>query len=68
VVVIFVRTSRNIYLLSEIGNEKCCLGNEDEVWLWNRRMGQRNFDNTFKVSKMEVVGEIPQIMKPTNTL
>ena len=27
------RTSRNIYVLSEIGNEKCCLGKEDEVWL-----------------------------------
>jgi hypothetical protein len=23
-------TSRNIYVLSEIGNEKCFLGNEDE--------------------------------------
>jgi hypothetical protein len=23
------RTSRNIYVLSEIGNEKCCLGKED---------------------------------------
>jgi hypothetical protein len=27
------RTSSNIYLLSEIGNEKCCLGKEDESWL-----------------------------------
>ena len=24
------RTSSNIYVLSEIGNEKCCLGKEDE--------------------------------------
>jgi hypothetical protein len=24
------RTSNNIYVLSEIGNEKCCLGKEDE--------------------------------------
>jgi hypothetical protein len=31
VVAIAVRTSRNIYVLSEIGNEKCCLGKEDEV-------------------------------------
>jgi hypothetical protein len=30
------RTSSNIYVLSEIGNEKCCLGKEDEIWLWNR--------------------------------
>ena len=33
------RTSSNIYVLSEIGNEKCCLGKEDESWLWHRRMG-----------------------------
>jgi hypothetical protein len=26
-----VRTSSSIYVLSEIGNEKCCLGKEDEV-------------------------------------
>jgi hypothetical protein len=25
------RTSNNIYVLSEIGNEKCCLGKEDEI-------------------------------------
>jgi hypothetical protein len=25
------RTSSNIYVLSEIGNEKCCLGKEDEI-------------------------------------
>jgi hypothetical protein len=27
------RTSSNIYGLSEIGNENCCLGKEDESWL-----------------------------------
>jgi hypothetical protein len=27
------RTSSNIYVLSEIGNEKCCLGKKDESWL-----------------------------------
>jgi hypothetical protein len=27
------RTSSNIYVLNEIGNEKCCLGKEDESWL-----------------------------------
>jgi hypothetical protein len=30
------RTSRNIYVLSETGNEKCCLGKEDESWLWHK--------------------------------
>jgi transposase InsO family protein len=31
-------------------------------------MGHINFDNLVKVRKKEAVGEIPQIMKPTNTL
>jgi hypothetical protein len=61
------RTSSNIYVLSEIGNEKCCLGKEDEGWLWNRRMGHIHFDNFVKVSRRETVREIPWIMKPTNT-
>ena len=63
-----VRTSSNIYVLSEIGNEKCCLGKEDESWLWHRRMGHVHFDNLVKVIKREAVREMPQIMKPTNTL
>ena len=62
------RTPNNIYVLSEIGNEKCCLRKEDEIWLWHRRMGHINFDNLFKFSKREGVREIPQITKPTNTL
>jgi hypothetical protein len=65
---IAVRTSRNIYVLSEIGNEKCCLGKEYESWLWHTIMGHVHFDNLFKVNKREAAGEIPQITKPTNTL
>jgi hypothetical protein len=67
-IAIAARTSSNIYVLSEIGNEKCYLGKEDESWLWNRRMGHIHFDNLFKVNKKEAVREMPQIMKPTNTL
>jgi transposase InsO family protein len=62
------RTLSNIYVLSEFGNEKCCLGKEDEGWLWKRRMGQIHFDNLVKVSRKEAVRELPQITKPTNTL
>jgi hypothetical protein len=46
-------------MLSEIGNEKCCLGKEDESWLWHKRMGHMHFDNLVKVSKREVVREMP---------
>ena len=59
-----VRTSNNLYVLREIGNEKCCLGKEDESWIWHRRMGHMHFDNLVKVNKREAVREMPQIMKP----
>jgi hypothetical protein len=62
------RTSSNIYVLSEIGNEKCCLGKEDEGWIWHKIMGHIHFNNLVKVIIKETVREIPQIMKPTNTL
>jgi hypothetical protein len=48
-----VRTSSNIYVLSEIGNEKCCLGKEDESWICHIIMGHIHFDNLFKVSKRD---------------
>jgi predicted transcriptional regulator len=48
-----VRNSSNIYVLSKIGNEKWCLGKEDEVWLWNIRMGHINFDKLSKFNKNE---------------
>jgi hypothetical protein len=48
-----VITSSNIYVLSEIGNEKCCLAKKDEVGLWYKRMGHINFDNLAKVSSSE---------------
>jgi hypothetical protein len=62
------RTSSNIYVLSEIGNEKCFVGNEDESWIWHRRMGHIQFDNLVKISRREEVREMPQITKLTNTL
>jgi hypothetical protein len=62
------RTSSNVYVLSEIGNEKCCLGKEYESWLWHRRMGHIHFDNIVKVREREEVVEMPQITKRTNTL
>jgi hypothetical protein len=52
---LIARTSRNIHVLSEIGNEKCCLGKEDESWLWHRIMGHIHFNNLVKVIKKESV-------------
>jgi hypothetical protein len=62
------RTSSNIYVLSEIGNENCFLGKEDESFPWHKRMGHIDFDNLVKVRRREVDREMPRITKPTNTL
>jgi hypothetical protein len=48
-------TSSNVYVLSEIGNEKCCLGKEDESWICHRRMCHIHFDNLIKVNKRKSV-------------
>ena len=39
----------------------------DESWLWHKRMGHLNFDNLVKISKKEVVRDLPKIVKPLNS-
>jgi hypothetical protein len=56
---IVARTSNNIYVLSEIGNQKCFLGKENEIWIWHRRTGHMHFDNLVKVNKREAIREMP---------
>ena len=36
----------------------------DKSWLWNMRLGHLNFDNLVKISKKEVVIDLPKIVKP----
>jgi hypothetical protein len=62
------RIPNNIYVLNEIGNERCFLGKENESWLWHKRMGHINFDNLVKIIKKEEVKEMPKILNPSNTL
>jgi hypothetical protein len=38
-------------VLNEIGKKRCCLGKDDESWIWNKRTGHINFDNIVKVKK-----------------
>jgi hypothetical protein len=63
-----IRTPNNIYILNEIIKERCCLGKEDESWLWNRRMGHMHFDNLVKINRKEAVREILEISKLANTM
>jgi hypothetical protein len=49
------RTPNKIYVLNEIGRGKCCLGKENESWIWHRRMGHIKLDNLAKISRKEAV-------------
>ena len=62
------RTSSNVYILDMEGEEKCCLGQEDESWIWNRRLGHIIFDNLIKSNKKEVVRDLPKIINPSNPI
>jgi hypothetical protein len=53
-----IRTPNNIYILNEIRKEICCLGKENESWLWHKRMGHMHFDNLVKINIKEVVREM----------
>ena len=61
-----VRTPNKIHILNEIGKERCCLGKENESWIWNKRMGHMNFDNLVKISIKQAVRDMPKITKPSS--
>jgi hypothetical protein len=60
------RTPSDVYILNTKKEEKCCMSQIDENWLWHRRMGHINFDNLVKVSNKGVVRGMPKIIKPSN--
>ena len=62
------RASSNVYILHMEGEEKCCLGQEDESWLWHRRLGHISFENLVKANKKEAVRDLPKIIKPSNSI
>lgn len=59
------RLANNIYVLSEIRDERC-MSQEDESWLWHKRMGHIKLDKIVKISHKEVVRDKPKISKPSN--
>lgn len=40
-------------------NETCFLAQQDENWLWHKRLGHLNFDNLVKTSRKGAVRDIP---------
>ena len=62
-VVAIVRTSNNIYVLDRVKEQKCCMEELDDYWLWYRRFGHVNFKNLVKISKKHVVRNMREIKK-----
>jgi hypothetical protein len=58
----------NIYILNEIGKERCFLGRENERWIWHRRVGHMNFDNLVKITNKEAVREMHEVSKLGSTM
>jgi len=56
-----VRTPNNIYILNDIGKDRCFLGMENESRIWHIRMGHMNFDYLVKINRKEVVREMDEI-------
>jgi hypothetical protein len=50
-VVVVPRTPKNIYILKIEEEEKCCMSQIDESWLWHKRMGHTGFDNLLQFNK-----------------
>jgi hypothetical protein len=62
-----VRSLENVYVLEE-GKEKCCIGKNDEIWLWHKRIGHLIFNQIVKLGRKYVVRDIPKNSKPENTV
>ena len=62
------RTLGNLYTLIENVEGSCLLGQEDESWLWHKRLGHICFENLTKIASTKAVRDIPHITKPSNSI
>jgi hypothetical protein len=65
-VVVAPRTPSNVYILNIEKEEKWCMSQIDESWIWHTRMGHIGFNNLIKVNKNEFVINMPKFIKPSN--
>ena len=54
--------------MEEIEGERCFISQNDNSWLWHKRLSHLNFDNIVKISQTEVVRGMPKISKLVNKL
>jgi hypothetical protein len=60
------RTSNNIYVLNEIGREKCFLRKENEIYLWHRWMGDMKFEKIVLDVLADLVSTLVLQQNPRN--
>jgi len=54
------RTPNNLYILKG-GQQKCYLSENDENWLWHRRLGHLSFSEIRKACRFKVVHDLLDI-------
>jgi hypothetical protein len=62
------KTSSNVYILNIDEEDKCCLSQVDERWIWHKRLGHLIFDNLIKLDEKEAVRDLPTMIKPSDPI
>ena len=60
------RTSGNLYTLAALSLEQCMNVNEEQDWLWHKRLGHIGFENLAKLCRKNAVRNLPNIKVPRN--
>ena len=67
VIGIGTRSRGNVFQLNPT-KITCLVAKIDDSWLWNKIFCYINFDSLMRTSRMSVVRDFPNIVKPTNTI
>ena len=62
------RTSSNVYILNIDEEEKWCLIQVDEIWLWNRRLLHLRFENLIKSKEKKEIRDLPKVINPSDSI
>jgi hypothetical protein len=62
------RTSSNVYIVNIDEEEKCCLRQVYESWIWNIRLGNLSFDKLIKSNEKKEVRDMPKVIKPSDSI
>ena len=57
----------NLFYL-DLSEETCMFAQQDDVWLWHKKLCHVNFDNLVNISKMKKVRGFPKLKKLDNAM